>query len=74
MLFNAYLNPKSFHEKGIGVSSDPGKITNYLTSCESDESIKNLRLCSYKDLKGTGYWYFPPSSAREPDLDLEVGI
>ncbi len=66
-LFNAYLNPNSYHERELGITNDPDKIASYLSSGGVPELDESLILSCNAD-KGD-YWYYPPTPYEHPELN-----
>lgn len=68
-LFKAYLDPKMYHERNLGVTNNPDKIADYLTGKDYPET-EDFNILSYRDEKLPRYWHCAPSCAREPELRL----
>ena len=68
-LFSAYLNPKMYHERDMGITNNPEKIANYLSGSDYPE-VNSLNIVSCRNLDGLNCWYFPPHCVREPDLEF----
>ena len=68
-LLSAYLEPKMYHERNLGISNNPEKIAKYLAASDYPET-EGSRILSYCDPRLSNYWFFAPCCAREPDLEL----
>ena len=54
-LFGAYLNPKMYHERDMGVTNNPDKIAKYLSGSDYPE-VNGPNILSYQDFNNR---YFP---------------
>jgi hypothetical protein len=68
-LFKAYLDPKMYHERNLGITNNPEKIAKYLSTSDYPGS-KNLNILSYRDSKLSNYWHYAPCCARSPEIDM----
>ena len=69
-LFKAFLDPKMYHERNLGVTNNPEKIAQYLSSSDYPGWEENLNILSYQDPRLSNHVHIPPYCAREPDMDL----
>ena len=68
-LFYAYLQPKMYHERNLGISNNPEKIAKYLAASDYPET-EDLKILSYRDDELHNYCSFAPCCARTPELEL----
>ena len=72
-LFKAFLEPKMYQERNVGITNSPEKIAKYLASNEYN-NWDELNILSYRDTRLSDYWYFPPCCARTPELRLVLSL
>ena len=68
-LFKAYLDPKMFHERNLGVTNNLEKIAEYLSTSDYPET-EDLKILSFRDPKLSNHSHFPPCSAGECEMKL----
>ncbi len=61
VLFNAYLNLNSYHERVLGITNDPDKIAGYLSSGGGISESDGSHILSCNNPKKANYWYYLPS-------------
>jgi len=59
-LFNAYLQPRMYYERNLGITNNPEKIAKYLSSADSIEEEQRFTILSYQDKRVQNYYHFLP--------------